>query len=363
MKVCHVINTLNRGGAENHLFKLCSEQIKNNLAVHIVALGPDTKNIYSTETDLLDIGVKIHRLKGPRALNIFSYFRLRVIFNTEKFNIIHSHQPRSDYMVYIVKKYFKIKNNFKWIVSIHGKYDTYLDNTFNSRLKIHLFRKVLLCWESSDNVIVISNEVKDWLNKLNKNIEPNVINYWIENKIKQKTHANKEITFGFLGRLNKNKGIEDLIYSLNNINFDFQCLVGGVGTKGYLKYLDSKISKKNKNNFNFLGYVENQESFFNSIDIFIFPSFSEGLGLVLLEALSYKKLCITRDKPPMNQFVSDKNGYLFNNLEELTFQIELASKEFKKESIYSDKINNIEVILKDYDVKVLYPLIEKVYKS
>ena len=36
---------------------------------------------------------------------------------------------------------------------------------------------------------------------------------------------------------------------------------------------------------NFLGYVEDQSKFFENIDIFVFPSYSEGLGLVLLEAI------------------------------------------------------------------------------
>ena len=45
MLICHVINSLNRGGAETHLFDLITEQIKNNDVVKIVAIGPDSKNI------------------------------------------------------------------------------------------------------------------------------------------------------------------------------------------------------------------------------------------------------------------------------------------------------------------------------
>ena len=47
MLICHVINSLNRGGAETHLFDLITEQIKNNDVVKIVAIGPDSKNIIS----------------------------------------------------------------------------------------------------------------------------------------------------------------------------------------------------------------------------------------------------------------------------------------------------------------------------
>ena len=69
--------------------------------------------------------------------------------------------------------------------------------------------------------------------------------------------------------MNKNKGIEDLIDSLNNVSIDFNCIVGGVGSKEYMQFLYSKILENKKQNFKFLGYVEDQESFFNSIDIFL----------------------------------------------------------------------------------------------
>ena len=363
MKICHIINSLNRGGAETHLLDLCKEQIANGHSVDIVPIGKDKVGTYSIERELLKLNVNINRLNGPRMFNLYSYFKLKKIVKFKDFEIVHSHQPRSDYMIYILRKLFKNSLQFKWVVSVHGKYDTYLEKSIVNYMKLIFFRYVYLAWEYADQIIVISKEVEEWILKLNKNLRPKVINYWISDK-KQVENLKKDyITFGFLGRLNKNKGIEDLIYSLNNVNFEFQCIVGGVGSKVYLQYLNSKISEKNKKNIHFLGYVENQESFFNSVDIFIFPSYSEGLGLVLLEALSYKKICITRSKPPMNQFVSNMNGYLFISIDELTSQIELAYKEYNLESIYTEKIKNIELVLKDYDAKYLYPMIEKVYNS
>ena len=76
---------------------------------------------------------KIYRLKGPRMFNLLSYIKLQKIIKENKYDIVHSHQPRSDYMVFIIKKLFFSKNVFKWIVSIHGKYDSYLNNDFKKR--------------------------------------------------------------------------------------------------------------------------------------------------------------------------------------------------------------------------------------
>ena len=362
MKICHIINSLNRGGAETHLLDLCKEQVSKGLNVEVISIGQDKINIYSVENDLSNLNIKIHRLNGPRMFNPISYIKLKNLIKDKNYDIVHSHQPRSDYMIFLLKRIFKNSLRFKWIVSIHGKYNTYLDESFMNKLKLIFFKYLYKAWENADQLIVISKEVEDWIRKLNSNLKPVVVNYWISNKKVTKNLSNDRITFGFLGRLNKNKGIEDLIDALNFVNIDFNCIVGGNGSRDYMQYLNSKILEKNKQKIKFLGYVENQENFFNSIDVFIFPSYSEGLGLVLLEALSYKKLCIARNNPPMNQFISNDNGYLFNNLEDLISQIELAYKEYDVESIYSDKIKNIEMILKKYDVKVIYPMIEKVYR-
>ena len=51
MKVCHIINSLNRGGAETHLLDLCKVQLSNGLDVEIVSIGKDKVNIF----DLVDI--------------------------------------------------------------------------------------------------------------------------------------------------------------------------------------------------------------------------------------------------------------------------------------------------------------------
>ena len=74
MLICHVINTLNRGGAETHLLDLIKEQSKNNYDLKIVVIGPDNKNIISIETEIKNLGIEIKRLNGPRMFNIFSYF-------------------------------------------------------------------------------------------------------------------------------------------------------------------------------------------------------------------------------------------------------------------------------------------------
>tara|TARA_Y100000287_G_scaffold15174_1_gene10873 strand:- start:1267 stop:2358 length:1092 start_codon:yes stop_codon:yes gene_type:complete len=362
MKVAHVINSLNRGGAESHLLELVTAQADSGINVDVIVIGNDSPNIFSIKSELSNICREIYRLKGPRMFNIFSYLKLQKIIKNNSYDIVHSHQPRSDYMIYLIKKLIYPKNLFKWIVSVHGKYDSYLEDNYQKIFKLYFFKKLVKCWTFADSVIVISNEVESWLKNHTKEIQPYIINYWISSKEHKPVDLNSSINLGFLGRLNKNKGIEDLVTSLNEIDLNFNFIIGGFGSENYINFLKEKMSDKLAEKTSFLGYVEDQSKFFESIDLFVFPSYSEGLGLVLLEAMSYKKICITRNVEPMNQFINDENGYLFSNNDELKKCILQASKDLNNKAIYNKKIENIKKVLETYDIENVFPKILEVYK-
>ena len=74
MKICHVINSLNRGGAESHLLDLINAQLNDGMDVHVTVIGEDSTESYSIESELLKSGINITRLNGPRMFNIFYIF-------------------------------------------------------------------------------------------------------------------------------------------------------------------------------------------------------------------------------------------------------------------------------------------------
>ena len=136
--------------------------------------------------------------------------------------------------------------------------------------------------------------------------------------------------------------------------------IGGVGTDSYVKNLQRTSTDKN---IKFLGYVKDRYKFFKSLSIFVFPSYSEGLGLVLLEAMSYGVLCIARDVAPMNKIINhEDNGFLFTDNDELEKIIETALKlsQNEKTQIIKNALNTIE---NSHSIIQMYSSIEKVYSS
>ena len=369
MKICHVINDLSRGGAESHLYSLVKLQHESGHQVSVMLLGRDLKNFFSLEDDFREIDIKIIRFKGPKKLQGFnpvSIIAATKHFSKNKFDIVHSHSPRSDFLTYL--SHLFLSKASKWVVTVHGKYGTYLDGS----KVIDVFRKLGVrilsrLWSKTDSIIVISESIKEWMSLLNSNLSPEVIPYGINVQKKIEYESLNELRIGFLGRLNPNKGVEDLInvfMSMKNQNdpmlINSKLLIGGVGSDSYERKLKHLVSDED---VDFLGYVSDREEFFSSINLFVFTSYSEGLGLALLEAMSFGLVCIARNIDPMNKIITnEENGYLFSDnkdLENIIHSIQVKENE-DIEGVMTSALKTIE---NSYSIIHMYSRIEKLYST
>jgi len=86
-------------------------------------------------------------------------------------------------------------------------------------------------------------------------------------------------------------------------NPEFELMIAGTG-----KYSDI-ASSVNSNNYSYLGFVDEKDlpEIYASADIFIYPTYGETFGLVVVEAVSSGLFCL----------VSNKLRGIFDDLEEL----------------------------------------------
>ena len=129
----------------------------------------------------------------------------------------------------------------------------------------------------------------------------------------------REILFGkyqntdslliYVGRLSAEKQIERIKPVLDNIPGACLALVGDGPYRGQLE----KIFENTKTNF--IGYLSGKElaSAYASGDIFLFPSSTETLGLVLLEAMAAGCPVIGANKGGIPDIINNGiNGCLYN---------------------------------------------------
>jgi len=102
--------------------------------------------------------------------------------------------------------------------------------------------------------------------------------------------SNTSFKVGFLGRLVREKGLAYLLHAFHQLNAKDNLtlfIVGEGPQKTFLQKLCRKLEITD--NVQFLGYRTDIEHILSLLDLVVLPSISEGLPMVLLEALSAAK--------------------------------------------------------------------------
>ncbi|MBS3198662.1 glycosyltransferase [Turicibacter bilis] len=141
-----------------------------------------------------------------------------------------------------------------------------------------------------------------------------------ENRIKLKNiNVDNKIDFSkinnivYVGRISEEKGLNDLIHSIKeikNINLTI------IGNGYYEDELKRQIKKLNiQDRVEFKGPIKWGDLLFNELRknaILVLPSYSEGLPLVILEAMSQGVVVIGSNIPGISEIIDDgENGLLF----------------------------------------------------
>jgi len=159
------------------------------------------------------------------------------------------------------------------------------------------------------------------------NLEDFKINENKENLRKKFNFKNEEILILFVGRLEKAKGLIELIDSFENLNKKYKNVKLLIAGNGSLKNFIIKKSNKSKN-IVYFGHLsfEKLKKIYKISDIFVLPTYYESFGLVLIEAMAFRLPIIsTLVEGPMNIVENGKSGFLIKpkDRKELTKKLEI----------------------------------------
>lgn len=140
---------------------------------------------------------------------------------------------------------------------------------------------------------------------------PNCVDVDIRYK---KKYSEECMNLGYIGRITSEKGMRELIEAckeLKNLNVCFNLSVAGAEDSS-TNYVDS-FKELLGDRFTYVGIVSGEEKirFISNLDIFILPSYFEGLPLSLLECMSYSVVPISTKVGSIPELITDnKNGIL-----------------------------------------------------
>jgi glycosyltransferase involved in cell wall biosynthesis len=113
IKVLHVLDSLNRGGAETMMLDVCRNAKAGGLDLIFVATGGG-----DLENDFRDSGVEFIRLKRKLPVDLSLAAELRGIINRRNVSVVHSHQPVEALHLYLATR----GSDTRRVLTLHGIY-------------------------------------------------------------------------------------------------------------------------------------------------------------------------------------------------------------------------------------------------
>lgn len=120
--------------------------------------------------------------------------------------------------------------------------------------------------------------------------------------------------FLFVGRIMKEKGVDELFSAFTKLKNDFGDKVS-LDIVGFFEdeYRETVENLSEKKIINFHGFQTDARPFYKNADCVVLPSYHEGLSNVLLEAAATGRPVITSNIPGCKETVNDgKTGFLVN---------------------------------------------------
>ena len=118
--------------------------------------------------------------------------------------------------------------------------------------------------------------------------------------------------FGFVGRIVRDKGIEELVDAFSRLSREYSevrlILLGKI--EGENAISNSALqSIQSSPSICYLGFQKNLTSFYQAMDCLVFPSYREGFGMVVAEAGASGVPCIVSDISGCNEIIREgENG-------------------------------------------------------
>ena len=126
---------------------------------------------------------------------------------------------------------------------------------------------------------------------------------------KELGYSSSDFVYGFVGRITKDKGIDELLFAFLELNDNSKLLL--VGDIEEDNHLDVELLAKAQQNSNikFHSFVSDIERYYAAIDVLVLPSYREGFGNVVIEAGAVGTPAIVTDIPgPTDTIDRDKTA-------------------------------------------------------
>ena len=303
MRVIHVVTSLKFGGVEKHLVTISEYGKKTNYKHIFVAIGTGGESERQIRNNGYDVFILNKKVKIPSLEAIISLFKL---FRRINPIVVHTHGAEANFHGLIAAN----------IAGVPVRLGEEIGIPSHSMLAKWIFKCV---YAVSSGVIGVSEQVVDWLVE-NGEVSRNKT-YCTYLPVKVETHpvyqVEKTDYFSILTvcRLHPVKNLKMLINSVGNLigkGKNIELIIVGDGPER--EKLEDMAQRKGLEDYvAFKGYKSKPWKYATCADLFVMPSFSEGFGLSLVEAMMHKLPVVATNRGGPVEFIEhEKNGWLID---------------------------------------------------
>lgn len=285
-RVLHIVGAMNRGGTETMLMNLYRNIDRSKVQFDFVSFSKEEAHY---DEEIKSLGGKVIKILRANSVKELS----NVIKDNGPYEVIHAHTLFNSGIAMLAAKKCGVKIR---IAHAH----TTLDHSSSLVRKIYIKFMRYLINKNSTNTLACSNEAGKYLfgnkeiKKEKYNYFSNLINYndlLKEPKgevevFKEQYNLKNSIVIGHIGTFKESKNqrfLLEITKHMKENNLDVKLLlVGDGGLRVQLENLAKEYDVCDR--VKFVGIREDINVMLHSMDVFVFPSIYEGLGLVLLEA-------------------------------------------------------------------------------
>lgn len=306
-KIIHIQKVAGIAGSENHLLTLLPQLKKYGYDTTMLVLADSEDGPESFIEQMQAVGIPTYRISMGADIDPLLVFQITYYLIPNYFDLIHTHLFHADIYGSLAARLAGIPA----IISTKHGFNPWRHQKIYGLLD-------RLAASQQQQIITVSKAIAEWLVKTEKlpakkmRVIPNAIE--IED-IKPITKYPKELVnlpkpiIGTVSRLLYQKGIHILLDAFAKCREQHpQASLVIVGDGLYRNQLEEQAKTLGiAENTHFLGYLQQPRlsAVVSEFDIFAFPTFGEGFGMVLLEAMAVSKPVVASNVMAIPEIVID----------------------------------------------------------
>ena len=297
LKVLHVVGAMNVGGTETMLMNIYRKIEREKVHFDFISYS---KNDAYYDDEIRELGGRVIKLSNTQSIKE----HVQIMKEYGPYDVIHSHTLFHCGTANLAAKLAGIKVRIAHAHTTLDKSDSLL-----RKLYVSSMRTVISTF--STNLMACSNQAGTYLfgeKKLRKDkylFFPNLIDYSSFSgdhtrsvaRFKEEAGLENSLVIGHIGRFIEAKNhsfLLDILKSTIEKNHNTKLLLVGDGDLR-LQIEEEAKEKGIYDHIRFVGIRNDIHTMLHSMDVFVFPSIYEGLGLVLLEAQASGIPCVVSE--------------------------------------------------------------------